>query len=103
MTTSNEGGSGGIPGMMPNMPNMPALPGAPDPAGLLNKVTSMTQQRVKLNIKVLGVQLGKDQEGAGGGGVGGERGDKASFKEVFTAPEMSIVSKLFAKVSFFGV
>ncbi len=80
-----------------------------DQQGLLNTMTSITRQRVKLNIKVLGVQLGSSQDGQGGGGGGGGGGGKEvggggssqerqSYREQFMAPEMSIVSKLMSKV-----
>ena len=77
----------------------------PDSESILNTMTSITKQRVKLNIKVLGVQLG--EKGAGGaahptnqtgtGSVNSD-GEKQTSREQFKAPEMSIVSKLMAKV-----
>ena len=74
--------------------------------GLLkNTMTSITKQRVKLNIKVLGVQLG-DQKDPNAAPVQGStaksatsQAEKQTFREQFKAPEMSIVSKLMAKVS----
>ena len=51
---------------------------------------------MKLNIKALGVQLARtNQESAGGAQAMPE---KQTFREQFTAPEMSIISKLMAKV-----
>jgi len=74
-------------------------------------MTSITKQRVKLNIKVLGVNLGADQgqaakpvSGAGGPATsasGGQTGEKQQVREQFKAPDMSIVSKLMSKVRFF--
>ena len=75
-------------------------------------MTSITKQRVKLNIKVLGVNLGADQgqaakpiSGAGGPATsasGGQTGEKQQVREQFKAPDMSIVSKLMSKVRFFS-
>ena len=59
-------------------------------------MTSITKQRVKLNIKVLGVQLG--EKGAVNQSNNVTEGEKQTFREQFKAPEMSIVSKLMAKV-----
>ena len=73
-------------------------------------MTSITKQRVKLNIKVLGVNLGADQgqaakpiSGAGGPATSasGQTGEKQQVREQFKAPDMSIVSKLMSKVRFF--
>ena len=62
-----------------------------------SNITNITKQRVKLNIKVLGVQLAGNngQDSASGQGIVPE---KQTFREQFTAPEMSIVSKLMTKV-----
>ena len=75
--------------------------------GLLkNTMTSITKQRVKLNIKVLGVKLGNDQEQTRSdmskpvNSASGQAGEKQTFREQFKAPDMSIVSKLMSKVSF---
>ncbi len=73
--------------------------------GLLSMATSITKQRVKLNIKVLGVQLGgsQDSQGSGSGGAGGTGAagqDRQSYREQFVPPEMSIVSKLMTKPTF---
>ena len=74
-------------------------------------MTSITKQRVKLNIKVLGVNLGADQgqaakpiSGAGGPATSasGQTGEKQQVREQFKAPDMSIVSKLMSKVRFFS-
>jgi len=79
----------------------------PDSESILNTMTSITKQRVKLNIKVLGVQLGEKGATTGGstahpnnqtgtGSVNSD-GEKQTSREQFKAPEMSIVSKLMAK------
>ena len=68
-------------------------------AKVKNTMSSITKQRVKLNIKVLGVQLGADQQGKEQGQQSGQSGEKQTFREQFKAPEMSIVSKLMSKVS----
>ena len=91
--------------------------------GLLNtmtnitkqNMTSITKQRVKLNIKVLGVQLGDQKADPNAPTAGAPTGnnptmtssagskssqaiaEKQTFREQFKAPEMSIVSKLMAK------
>ena len=66
--------------------------------GILNTVTSMTKQRVKLNIKVLGVQLGASQDSSGSpSGLGTSMETKPSYREQFIAPESSIVGKLMTK------
>ena len=80
----------------------------PDSESILNTMTSITKQRVKLNIKVLGVQLGEKGASAGsstahpnnqtGTGSVNSDGEKQTSREQFKAPEMSIVSKLMAKV-----
>ena len=60
-----------------------------------SNITNITKQRVKLNIKALGVQLaGTNQDTAGAQSLP----EKQTFREQFTAPEMSIISKLMAKV-----
>ena len=72
-------------------------------------MTSITKQRVKLNIKVLGVNLGADQgqakpiSGTGGPATSGssQTGEKQQVREQFKAPDMSIVSKLMSKVRYF--
>ena len=61
-----------------------------------SNITNITKQRVKLNIKVLGVQLARNNQDASGAQAMPE---KPTFREQFTAPEMSIISKLMAKVS----
>lgn len=67
--------------------------------GLLkNTMSSITKQRVKLNIKVLGVQLGAEQQNKEQGQQGQGSGEKQTFREQFKAPEMSIISKLMSKV-----
>lgn len=74
----------------------PADPG--DQQGLLNTVTNITKQRVKLNIKVLGVQIGNSQEA-----LVQSAPEKQAFREKFNAPEMSMISKLMSKVSLLRV
>ena len=71
-----------------------------DPSGLLNTMTSITKQRIKLNVKVLGVQLGPTPEGGPGAAnaQGANVNEKSSYREQFMAPEMSIVSKFMSKV-----
>ena len=60
-----------------------------------SNITNITKQRVKLNIKVLGAQLaGSNQASLGAQAMP----DKPTFREQFTAPEMSIISKLMMKV-----
>ena len=59
----------------------------------LHTVTNITKQRIKLNMKLLNVQLGTSPPDAGGA----ERPKKATYKELFLAPETSIVSKLMTK------
>ena len=81
------------PGDVPDQAVNPAA----ETDSILNTMTSITKQRVKLNIKVLGVQLGeKDDETLGNAGV--VEGEKRTSREQFKAPEMSIVSKLMGKV-----
>ena len=60
-----------------------------------SNITNITKQRVKLNIKALGVQLAGTSPGAPGSQSTPE---KQTFREQFTAPEMSIISKLMTKV-----
>ena len=60
-----------------------------------SNITNITKQRVKLNIKVLGVQLAGNQQDPTGVQAMPE---KQTSREQFTAPEMSIVSKLMTKV-----
>lgn len=67
-------------------------------SNLPSNVSNITKQRIKLNVKVLGVQLGSPgaaQDGMQGGHAAEER---PSYREQFTAPEMSIVSKFMSKV-----
>ncbi len=69
-----------------------------DQQGLLNTMTSITRQRVKLNIKVLGVQLGSSQDGQQKEHHQQQEEGRRSYREQFVAPEMSIISKLMSKV-----
>ncbi|RZF33958.1 hypothetical protein LSTR_LSTR015882 [Laodelphax striatellus] len=63
-------------------------------------VTSLTKQRVRLNMKLLG-QLG-------GGGTASQPGtptlikeDKPTYREQFIPPDISMVSYFLSKVSLF--
>ena len=60
----------------------------------LNTVTNITKQRIKLNMKLLNVQLGSSPPEADQG-----RARKPTYKEVFVPPELSIVSRLMAKTT----
>ena len=60
-----------------------------------SNITNITKQRVKLNIKALGVQLARTNQDTTGAQ---SLPEKQTFREQFTAPEMSIISKLMAKV-----
>jgi hypothetical protein len=61
-------------------------------------MTSITKQRVKLNIKVLGVQLGQQDPSQPQIPNQSNGTEKQTFREQFKAPEMSIISKLMGKV-----
>ena len=61
-----------------------------------NITSTITKQRVKLNIKVLGAQLARNNQDPSGAQAMPEN---PTFREQFTAPEMSIISKLMTKVS----
>ena len=79
--------------------DQPEMAGSADSdQSLFNTMSSITKQRVKLNIKVLGVQLGTNQQDHQQGQL--QQGEKQTYREQFKAPEMSIVSKLMAKVNF---
>ena len=58
----------------------------------ISSVTSITKQRIKMNMKLLNAQMGTSPQD-----VVGEKTKKQSYKEVFMAPEMSIMSKLMSK------
>ena len=60
-----------------------------------SNITNITKQRVKLNIKALGVQLARTNQDVPGAS---SMPEKQAFRESFTAPEMSIISKLMTKV-----
>ena len=60
-----------------------------------SNITNITKQRVKLNIKALGVQLARTNQDVPGAS---SMPEKPTFRESFTAPEMSIISKLMTKV-----
>ena len=61
----------------------------------INTVTSITKQRIKLNMKLLNVQLGTSPPDA----VGADKSRKPTYKELFVPPETSIVSKLMSKTA----
>ena len=90
------------PSPLGDLPDQAAVGPISDPESILNTMTSITKQRVKLNIKVLGVQLG--EKGAAAHTTNqttnavNSDGEKQTSREQFKAPEMSIVSKLMAKV-----
>ena len=66
-------------------------------SNLPSNVSNITKQRIKLNVKVLGVQLGSP--GAASAAQDSQAAeDRPSYREQFTAPEMSIVSKFMSKV-----
>ena len=65
-------------------------------SNLPSNVSNITKQRIKLNVKVLGVQLGSPGASAAQDSQAAE--DRPSYREQFTAPEMSIVSKFMSKV-----
>ena len=60
----------------------------------ISSVTNITKQRIKMNMKLLNVQMGTSPQD-----VGSEKTKKQSYKEVFIAPEMSIMSKLMSKTT----
>ena len=65
-------------------------------SNLPSNVSNITKQRIKLNVKVLGVQLGSPGASTTQDSQAAE--DRTSYREQFTAPEMSIVSKFMSKV-----
>ena len=68
-------------------------------SNLPSNVSNITKQRIKLNVKVLGVQLGSPGATAQDGMQPGQTAEeRPSYREQFTAPEMSIVSKFMSKV-----
>ena len=69
-------------------------------SSLTTNVTTMTKQRVKLNMKVLGMQIGQNQQDATGAtqNGAGQTVEKQTVRESFSAPQMSIISKLMTKV-----
>ena len=67
-------------------------------SSLTTNVTTMTKQRVKLNMKVLGMQIGQNQQDATGTTQNGQTVEKQTVRESFSAPQMSIISKLMTKV-----
>jgi len=60
----------------------------------ISTVTNITKQRIKLNMKLLNVQLGTSPQDNFT-----EKAKKPTYKELFVPPEMSIVSKLMSKTS----
>ena len=67
-------------------------------SNLPSNVSNITKQRIKLNVKVLGVQLGSPGAAQDGLQPGQTAEERPSYREQFTAPEMSIVSKFMSKV-----
>ena len=61
----------------------------------ISSVTNITKQRIKMNMKLLNVQLGSSPQDS----ASVERSKKATYKEVFIPPEMSIMSKLMSKTA----
>ena len=62
----------------------------------ISSVTNITKQRINLNMKLLNVQLGSSPQELT------EKTKKQSFKEIFMAPDMSIMSKLMTKTQLQG-
>eukprot|EP00090_Calanus_glacialis_P031935 TRINITY_DN5300_c0_g1_i1.p1 TRINITY_DN5300_c0_g1~~TRINITY_DN5300_c0_g1_i1.p1 ORF type:complete len:2845 (+),score=1055.83 TRINITY_DN5300_c0_g1_i1:272-8536(+) len=60
----------------------------------ISTVTNITKQRIKLNMKLLNVQLGTSPQDNST-----EKAKKPTYKELFVPPEMSIVSKLMSKTT----
>ena len=58
----------------------------------ISSVTNITKQRIKMNMKLLNVQLGTSPQE-----MTDQKSKKQSYKEIFMAPEMSIMSKLMTK------
>lgn len=61
-----------------------------------SSVTSLTKQRVKLNMKILG-QFGGNYPTRVGSNVEGMKEDKPTYREQFISPEMSMVSYFLMK------
>ena len=61
-----------------------------------SNITNIAKQRVKLNVKALGAAVTGTSPGVAGSQ---SMPEKQTFREQFTAPEMSIISKLMAKVN----
>ena len=61
----------------------------------LSSVTNMTKQRIKMNMKILNVQLGSQSPQT----ELTEKTKKPSNKEVFLSPEMSILTRLMTKTT----
>ena len=57
----------------------------------ISSVTNITKQRIKMNMKLLNVQLGSSPQEFT------EKTKKQSYKEQFLSPEMSIMTKLMSK------
>ncbi len=93
------GGDAQSPGLLNTVTNMTNVSNITNMTNMTN-VTNMTQ-RIKLNVKVLGVQLGPGgtpESPSGHSGSQGGSGEKQSYREQFMAPEMSIVGKFMSKV-----
>ena len=62
-----------------------------------SNITNIAKQRVKLNVKALGAAVTGTSPGVSGSH---SMPEKQTFREQFTAPEMSIISKLMTKVTY---
>ena len=62
----------------------------------MSSVTNITKQRINLNMKLLNVQMGSSPQELT------EKTKKQSYKEIFLAPDMSIMSKLMTKTQLPG-
>lgn len=63
--------------------------------GMWNTVTSLTKQRVKLNMKLLG-------HFSGSSGAPNMKEDKPTYREQFVSPDMSMVSYFLIKPTVTG-
>jgi hypothetical protein len=59
-------------------------------SGVWNTMTSLTKQRVKLNMKLLGQFTGQQPN---------MKEDKPTYREQFVSPQMSMISYFLMKVS----
>ena len=61
----------------------------------ISSVTNITKQRIKMNMKLLNVQMGSESSSKDVG----DKTKKLNHKEVFMPPEVSIMSKLMTKTA----